>query len=109
MASNKKEKNNISEVLSELDRVIHSPARLMIMTYLYIVEAGDAVYLMNQTGLSWGNLSTHLSKLEEAGYVSINKTFINKKPKTVIELTDSGRKAFIEYKSKMKEFIGLTD
>ena len=109
MASNKKEKNNISEVLSELDRVIHSPARLMIMTYLYIVEAGDAVYLMNQTALSWGNLSTHLSKLEEAGYVSINKTFINKKPKTVIELTDSGRKAFIEYKNKMKEFIGFTD
>lgn len=103
------EAKSISEVVSEIDKAIHSPARLKIMTYLYVVESGDAVYLMNQTGLSWGNLSTHVAKLEEAGYIDVKKEFANRKPRTVIQLTDLGRKSFVEYKRKLQEFLELTE
>lgn len=59
--------------LAEIDRVIHAPARLMVLTYLYVVESADYIFLMQLTGLTWGNISTHLRKLEEAGYVEIEK------------------------------------
>ena len=87
---------------ADLDRTIHSPARLMVMTYLYVVESVDYVYLTHLTGLTWGNLATHVGKLEEAGYVEIEKTFVNKKPYSVIKLTQQGRDAFREYKDQMK-------
>jgi DNA-binding MarR family transcriptional regulator len=92
--------------LSDLDPLIHAPARLMVMTYLYVVDSLDFVYLKRVTGLSWGNLSTHLTKLEDAGYVSIKKTFQDKKPHTMIQLTDSGREAFREYKDEMQQVLG---
>ena len=66
--------------LTEIDPIIHASARLMIMTYLYVVESVDYVFLMRMTGLSWGNLSTHISKLEDAGYIEIEKEFRGKKP-----------------------------
>ena len=65
--------------LADLDRTIHSPARLMVMTNLYVVESAEFIALMNLTGLSWGNLSTHLSKLEEVGYVEMEQGFRGKK------------------------------
>jgi DNA-binding MarR family transcriptional regulator len=83
---------------TNIDRVIHAPARLMLMTYLYEVESVDFIFLMRLTGLTWGNLSSHLSTLEEAGYVHIEKQFVQKKSHTMIELTDKGRRAFKEYK-----------
>jgi DNA-binding transcriptional ArsR family regulator len=83
---------------ANIDRVIHAPARLMLMTYLYEVESVDFIFLMRLTGLTWGNLSSHLSTLEEAGYVHIEKQFVQKKSHTMIELTDEGRRAFKEYK-----------
>ena len=86
----------------DLDRTIHSPARLMVMTYLYVVDSVDYVYLTHLTGLTWGNLATHVGKLEEADYVEIKKTFVNKKPYSVIKLTKRGRQAFKSYKSQMK-------
>jgi DNA-binding MarR family transcriptional regulator len=86
---------------ADLDRMIHSPARLMVMTYLYVVESVDYVYLTHLTGLTWGNLATHVGKLEEAGYVEIEKTFVNKKPYSVIKLTKQGRDAFKDYKDQM--------
>ncbi len=55
--------------LADIDQVIHAPARLMVLTYLYVVESADYVFLVRLTGLTWGNLSTHLTKLEEAGYI----------------------------------------
>jgi DNA-binding transcriptional ArsR family regulator len=61
--------------LSKIDPVVHAPARLMVLTLLYVVEAADATFLVGQTGLTWGNLSTHLSKLEESGYVAVEKSF----------------------------------
>jgi len=88
--------------LADLDRTIHSPARLMVMTNLYVVESAEFIALMKLTGLSWGNLSTHLSKLEEAGYVELEKGFRGKKPYTMVRLTGEGRAAFKTYKEQMQ-------
>jgi DNA-binding MarR family transcriptional regulator len=100
------EKNPEENPLAGIDPLIHAPARLMVITYLYVVESIDFVYLKRVTGLSWGNLSTHLTKLEDAGYVSIKKTFQDKKPRTMIQLTESGRKAFRKYKDEMQQVLG---
>lgn len=91
--------------LADLDRVIHSPARLMMMTYLYVVESVDFIFLMRLTGLTWGNLSSHLSTLEENGYVNIEKQFIQKKSHTMVNLTDKGRQAFRDYKQLMLQML----
>jgi len=91
--------------IDRLDRVIHEPARLKIMTYLYVVESGDFVYLMRTTGLTRGNLSFHMTKLEEAGYVEVIKEFVDRKPVTMLRLTDQGRKAFLEYRKNMRLVI----
>jgi DNA-binding MarR family transcriptional regulator len=91
--------------LADIDQVIHAPARLMVLTYLYVVESADYVFLIRLTGLTWGNLSTHLSKLEEAGYVAINKEFRGKKPHTTISLTKQGRTAFREYKKSLQQVL----
>ncbi|MCA9910199.1 MAG: transcriptional regulator [Anaerolineae bacterium] len=96
--------------LIDLDRLIHEPARLTIMMLLYVVESADFTFLMNQTGLTWGNLSSHMSKLEEAGYVAVEKKFVGKKPSTMAHLTDSGRDAFQTYRRQMQLlFDGLPD
>jgi DNA-binding MarR family transcriptional regulator len=92
--------------LEEIDPVIHSPTRLKVMTYLYLVENIDFVYLKRVTDLSWGNLSKHLTKLEEAGYVVMEKTFENKKPKTLIWLSDEGGGAFQQYKDNLQQILG---
>lgn len=91
--------------LADLDRVIHSPARLMMMTYLYVVESVDFIFLMRLTGLTWGNLSSHLSILEETEYVNIEKKFIQKKSHTIVNLTDKGRQAFREYKQVLLQVL----
>ncbi|MYW05124.1 transcriptional regulator [Streptomyces sp. SID3343] len=74
-----------------LDRLIHEPARLAIMTVMSSVKTADFVFLQRTTGLTKGNLSSHLSKLEEAGLVRIEKRFVLKKPNTNVELTPDGR------------------
>ena len=91
--------------LADIDQIIHAPARLMVLTYLYVVESADYIFLKQLTGLTWGNLSTHLTKLEEAGYISIEKTFKGKKPHTTISLTDGGRTAFRAYKQSMQQVL----
>lgn len=91
--------------LADIDQVIHASARLMVLTYLYVVESADYVFLMRLTGLTWGNLSTHLTKLEEAGYIAINKEFKGKKPHTTISLTRQGRDAFKAYKKSMQQVL----
>ena len=91
--------------LASIDTVIHAPARLMVLTYLYVVESADYVFLMRLTGLTWGNLATHLNKLEEAGYVRIEKEFVEKKPHTMVRLTEEGRKAFEIYRSQMNMML----
>lgn len=91
--------------LADIDQVIHASARLMVLTYLYVVESADYVFLMRLTGLTWGNLSTHLTKLEEAGYITIDKEFRGKKPHSTIHLTKQGRIAFREYKKSMQQVL----
>ena len=91
--------------LANIDRVIHAPARLMMMTYLYVVESVDFIFLMRLTGLTWGNLSSHLSKLEEEEYVNIEKQFIQKKSHTMVSLTEKGRQAFREYKQLLLQVL----
>jgi DNA-binding transcriptional ArsR family regulator len=93
--------------LSSLDRLIHEPARLMIMTVLFAVKESDFVYLQRECGLTQGNLSSHLSKLEEAGYITIMKTFQGKYPLTVGTLTKKGRAAFESYSDKMRFVTGV--
>jgi len=87
--------------LEELDQLIHTPARLNIMTQLYVVESADYIFLKNLTGLTWGNLSAHISKLADAGYLKVEKSIVNKKTHSVAALTEKGRKAFEEYREKM--------
>jgi len=100
-------KGNSIEIhpLADIDQIIHAPARLMILTYLFVVENADFIFLMRMTKLTWGNLSTHLSKLESAGYVTIEKTFKGKKPLTIISLTETGRNALRNYKSNLMQVL----
>lgn len=96
---------NGMRVLADIDRIIHEPARLMILMYLFGLESADYVFLMNATELTWGNLSSHLTKLEEAGYVNIKKGFAGKKPRTVVKLTAKGREAVQAYQKNMQEAL----
>jgi len=91
--------------LAGIDPVIHAQARLMILTYLYVVDSADYVFLMRLTGLTWGNLATHLNKLEEAGYIEVQKTFKGKKPHTMLRMTEQGRAAFRVYKQSLKQVL----
>lgn len=95
---------NLSK-LTEIDRVIHEPARLAILALLYVIDSADFTFLMNQTGLSWGNLSTHMSKLEGAGYIQVEKSFKGRRPNTNLRLTTTGRSAFREYRQKLKQML----
>jgi DNA-binding transcriptional ArsR family regulator len=88
--------------LTELDRLIHQPARLAIMSLLYVVEKADFTFVLNQLDLTWGNLSSHLSKLEEAGYVAVEKEFVDKKPQSTCWLTEQGRHAFDGYRRQIQ-------
>jgi len=91
--------------LSGVDRLLHEPARLMIVTILYPLDQSDFLYLLRETGLTKGNLSAHLIKLEEAAYIEIEKTFRGKVPMTLIKLSPLGRTAFMEYRNKLKEIM----
>ena len=83
--------------LLNLDRVVHEPARLMIMMLLYAVPEADFLYIQRECGFTQGNLSSHLRRLDEGGYVFINKMFKGKYPLTICSLTIKGRKALEEY------------
>jgi len=89
----------------EIDKLVHEPARYLIMAYLYVVDSADFLFLMRQTELTKGNLSAHLSKLEAAEYVEICKEFVNKKPHTMLKMTPKGRTAFDTYRVAMKQML----
>lgn len=98
--------NNLPESsANEIDKLIHEPARLLVMANLYVVERADFTFLMRQTDLTWGNLSSHMSKLEEAGYIEVIKEFKEKRPNTMLQLTDKGRKAFRNYRDQMRSML----
>ncbi len=91
--------------ISEIDKLIHEPSRLAIMAQLYVVQSADFLFLLPQTGLTTGNLSRHISKLEEAGYVKVEKEFVGKKPHTILQLTEEGRAVFKKYLENMKQIV----
>ena len=90
---------------AEIDRLVHEPARLMLMAVLFVVDSADFTFLMNQTGMTWGNLSAHMSKLEEAGYILVEKSFKGRRPNTMLRLTPQGRTAFQDYRQKMMQML----
>ena len=104
MTTNKSGSESLQPI-AKIDRLIHEPSRLMILACLYVVESGDFTFLMRLTGLTWGNLSAHMSKLEVAGYIEVEKEFVGKKPHTMLHLTDEGRAAFREYRQSMKQVL----
>ncbi len=107
MAKKKAKSDDTVRPLSkDIDKLIHEPARLMIMSYLYVIENSDFIFLRSHTGLTDGNLSSHLSKLESAGYVDIKKRFKGKKPQTLLKLSQKGREAFEFYRKKMEQVLG---
>jgi DNA-binding MarR family transcriptional regulator len=94
--------------LAGVDRLIHEPSRTVILAILAAVESADFLYLQRETGLTKGNLSVHLSKLEQAGFVNIEKTYRGKVPLTLCRLTDEGRKAFDAYRKQLEQFVENT-
>lgn len=88
-----------------IDRLIHEPARLMILAHLYVVESADFVFIMRQTELTQGNLSSHMNKLEAAGYIEVTKAFKGKRPHTMLRLTEPGRTAFDAYRQQMEQVL----
>ena len=92
-----------------IDKMIHEPARLKILSQLYVVESADFLFIMRQTGLTQGNVSGHLSKLEDADYVRIEKGYIGRRPQTIISLSKKGREMFKMYIKNMRELLNDLD
>ncbi len=101
--------NDDLRAIGSVDRVIHEPGRLLIVALLYAVEAADFLYLLTETGMTKGNLSSHLGKLEDAGYVTITKEFRGKVPHTLLRLTKTGRAAFERYRAQLKGIAASLD
>jgi DNA-binding transcriptional ArsR family regulator len=90
--------------ITNFDRLIHEPSRLVIMAVLSACESADFTFLLNTTGLSKGNLSAHLSKLRDAAYIDITKGYKGNYPHTTCALTQDGRRAFDAYR---KQYLAL--
>lgn len=93
--------------MKELNPLLHSQLRLAIMSILMNVDEADFVYLKEKTESTAGNLSVQLDKLSTAGYITVNKGFLGKKPRTVCTITDAGRKAFEEYVDDLRQYLNL--
>jgi DNA-binding MarR family transcriptional regulator len=96
-----------ADQIASLDRVMHEPARLSVAACLYVVEDADFVFLQSQTGMTGGNLSSHIKRLESSGYVSIRKEFSGSRPRTVLMLTKQGREAFESYVGTMGQLLSV--
>ncbi len=83
--------------LIALDRVVHEPVRLAVLALLSVTDSCDFVYLLRQLGITQGNLSSHLSRLEATGYVEVTKEFAGKRPRTYCRLSAAGRSALAAY------------
>jgi DNA-binding MarR family transcriptional regulator len=101
--------NEALRTMLDVDRLIHEPARLVIVSILSVVESADFLYLLRETGLTKGNLSSHLSKLEQGAYVEIEKTYRGKTPLTICRLTDKGRSALDNYRSQLSQVMAKLD
>lgn len=95
--------------MAQLDNIIHQPVRLQIMSSLVTMDPGeqvDFVYLRKMLKLTDGNLGAHLTKLAGAGYIKVEKTFVDRKPRTFVSITGKGRDAFTEHTAALKQIIG---
>jgi len=97
--------NTRMQTLAELDRLIHEPGRLMIVALLYAVDQADFLYLLHETGINKGTLSSHIARLEDAGYVEVLKTYRGKVPQTLLNLTKLGRQSFKEYRKGLRKAL----
>ena len=97
--------NDELQPLAGIDKVIHEPARLMILATLSAVESADFLFVERQTGLTRGNLSSHMSKLEAAAYIEITKEFVEKIPRTLLRITENGRSALHHYIQNMTKIL----
>jgi DNA-binding transcriptional ArsR family regulator len=97
--------DNGLQPLAEIDKLVHEPARLMILATLHAVENADFLFVERQTGLTRGNLSSHMSKLEDAGYIVIRKQFVDKIPRTLLWISDKGRAALLAYTKRMRQVL----
>ncbi len=94
--------------MAELNETIHQPVRLQIMAALVALDPSDDVdftYLRDLLGVTDGNLGAHLRKLEDAGYIAVNKTFVERKPRTYVAATAEGRKAFQEHVTALESIL----
>lgn len=91
--------------LTYIDKLVHEPARLMILATLHAVDAADFLFVERQTGLTRGNLSSHMSKLEQAGYIEVTKEFVDKIPRTLLRITEAGRRALLDYTQSMRQVL----
>jgi DNA-binding transcriptional ArsR family regulator len=96
--------SNVFAEIAGLDKLIHEPARLAIMTVLATSESADFLALQRLTGLTSGNLSVHLSKLLEGELITFDRQFVGKKPKTRIKITKKGQKALERHWSQLESF-----
>lgn len=92
--------------LPELDPVIHGKLRLAILSLLSSVDDAEFTWLRDKTGSTDGNLGAHLQKLEEAGYIGVEKKFILRKPTTLYRMTESGRNALTGYIRSLRVLLG---
>lgn len=95
---------NLGE-LFDLDRLVHEPARLMILVLLSQVSEVDFVFLLHETGLTRGNLSSHLSKLEDGGLITLEKRFVERKPQTVCWITEEGKRQLQAYSQQLSTIL----
>ena len=93
-------------MFKELNPLLHSELRLAVMSVLLSVESADFVYLREQTGATAGNLSVQIDKLQQAGYITVEKGFQGNKPRTTCAITEQGISAFEEYVAALKSYIG---
>jgi len=97
--------DGVSSPIMGIDRRIHEPARFSIMAHLYVVEEADFLFLSRRIGLTKGNLSAHMRKLEEGGYIEVRKGFMGRRPHTVLAITEKGQEAFKNYVSELKNAL----
>ncbi len=91
----------------DLDRLLHEPMRLLLVSLLAAVESVDYLYLLRETGMSKGNLTSHLAKLEDAGYIKVEKMFRGKIPQTIYALTPTGHQALKTYRQQLQKILAL--
>lgn len=90
---------------ADIDKAVHEPARLMILSMLHVIDSADFTFLHRQSGLTRGNFSTHITRLQEAGYVGVEKAFVDRKPLTTYKITQEGRAALETYRKTMLEIL----